>query len=687
MRTPNDRPTRNEGHLHWIGDGPEPGDWRDRLARVPSAPPRVGPVAPPIDPDLRDRGLRTILAAGPLSVEHWTALAGRGLTEEQIARHGYATLPADQGARRRVAAAVVASCGPAAYGQVPGLYRDPDGAPNIHGAPGLLAPSRDVDGRVQGLRVRTESTGGKWRWVSSPDLPGGVGSGAPCHVAMPPTRPAVNLTAVVTEGEVKGYVVADHHGMPAIALPGVAVIGDAVAILHELGISQVLIATDGDRETNPTVAAADRRLVEELRGAGLHVARLAWDTEYKGIDDALLAGNAIRVEPIDAGATEASAETCGDLTARLHRENARLRADLEEKGRTIATLVQTATNNRNLGDSGGAVAILLAADLNRQAAARPTADGFYNINPATIANAWTDPSGEEPARPAIISESTVRRYTKKHHDAGLLEIEYRPATKWVTVPDKHTGELKPREIGYDEPWARFVGSVAGQLDPFARYQDPDRPNRGGARPRTKVAVFPTICPDCGEALTAACHGCGAIAQPIEIDISDGDRARVEPAVLNADDAHEKSRGQVDAPRYVTEGEALASAPTNAAPPITRDQVERGSERLRPNADDAHEKSRGQVDRGTARRRPTSDDARADLAAREAAAPKPAVVAAQALLTAATRATDPDAARRALDDLGDQLGDVARATGRHPNPRPPCAAPPDRYTDISSGARP
>jgi len=154
---------------------------------------------------------------GQRAVGDWTALAGRGLTEEQIGRHGYASLPADQGARRRIAAAVIGACGDAAFGQVPGLRRDPDGAPNIHGAPGLLAPSRDADGRVQGLRVRTESTGGKWQWISSPDLPGGAGSGAPCHVAMPPTRPAVKLTAVVTEGELKSYVVADHLGAPALA--------------------------------------------------------------------------------------------------------------------------------------------------------------------------------------------------------------------------------------------------------------------------------------------------------------------------------------------------------------------------------------------------------------------------------------------------------------------------------------
>jgi hypothetical protein len=322
------------GHRHWTGQGNAPGDWRDR---PDWSPPRatVAPAVsegPTIDPVTRRRGLEAVLAACPLSDDHRAALIGRGLTAEAITRHGYGSLPGDWDGRRAVARAVIAAGGDDAYGNVPGLFRDGHGA-MIAGVTGVLIPSRDLAGDLQGLRLRPDDPGdgGKYRWLSSPTMSGGAGSGAPTHVAMPATPPATITRVMVTEGELKGNIAAERLGIPVMGMAGATITRDVLPLVLAMGATEVVMALDADRRTNEHVGRADRRLGDELAAAGLTVLRATWAGDAKGIDDALAAGAVIVFEP----ARPAADAACLAELATVRRERDEARASLSAITQTV----------------------------------------------------------------------------------------------------------------------------------------------------------------------------------------------------------------------------------------------------------------------------------------------------------------------------------------------------------------
>src|SRR5215210_2424733 len=103
-KQPSDHPA-GLGYMHWPNGRPE--NWQDTLAALPKpAPRRI------VDVDLADCAYRALLARCPLSDDHRSALQKRGLSDAQIARHGYATAPTDRpddhATRRALAAAVAA---------------------------------------------------------------------------------------------------------------------------------------------------------------------------------------------------------------------------------------------------------------------------------------------------------------------------------------------------------------------------------------------------------------------------------------------------------------------------------------------------------------------------------------------------------------------------------------------------
>ena len=83
------------------GRNGRPDDWREQIAALPKPPPR-----PTVDADLAHRAYAAVLAHCPLSPAHLRKLHERGLSEEQITRHGYATAPRTQAARLALAAEV-----------------------------------------------------------------------------------------------------------------------------------------------------------------------------------------------------------------------------------------------------------------------------------------------------------------------------------------------------------------------------------------------------------------------------------------------------------------------------------------------------------------------------------------------------------------------------------------------------
>jgi|GEM_PF-1195647 len=522
QRTESDRFCENTGgHFHWTGQGHAPGDWRDRLYAPPRA--TIAPAvsdAPPIDPVIRRRGLEAIVMACPLSDDHRGALIGRGLTAEQIARHGYGSLPGDWDGRRAVARAVIAACGDDAYGNVPGLFRDGQG-PMIAGVTGVLIPSRDLAGDLQGLRLRPDDPGdgGKYRWVSSPTMSGGAGSGAPTHVALPATPPATITRVLVTEGELKANIAADRLGIPVVAMAGATITRDVLALVLALGATSVVLALDADRLTNEHVGRADRRLGDELAAAGLTVFRATWAGTAKGIDDALAAGVAIVFEPARPAADAACRLEVRDLTQRV----AHLETEVGRLKRTNAAIIATATNPNIKAEA--VTALRLAADIQhrRDQGEQPTEDGFMKVRPAALGEDYAA-SPDDPGRLLPIrGRGTINRHLQTFAAAGLIERKIVPGTvKMIArdpktkapILDPDTGKPRRQDVRVDETWCKVTGATVLEiLDPFARYRpapatDPtaEPPKRHGGK---RVKGERVACPDCG-GTELACVACGTI---------------------------------------------------------------------------------------------------------------------------------------------------------------------------------
>ena len=152
---------------------------------------------------------------------------------------------------------------------------------------GFLIPALDVDGNIQGLKVRLDDeTERKYRWISTAELPEGTASEAYCHIAG-----SVTESMFLTEGELKADIVSCFTGRGVISVPGVNSLGkvpETVAELVKRGMKEVWICYDMDLYTNPNVQRGYGNLKEILSSFPIKVGTYRWDPAYKGIDDYLL---------------------------------------------------------------------------------------------------------------------------------------------------------------------------------------------------------------------------------------------------------------------------------------------------------------------------------------------------------------------------------------------------------------
>jgi hypothetical protein len=290
----------------------------DGTARPPATPPlpSTGTAPDRADADTLHRVYSAILAALPLSAAHRANLSGRGLSDGEIDARGYGTLPI-QG-RARIAGELRQRFGDGVL-RVPGIVtRERDGRRylSIAGAAGLLAPVRDVAGRVVALQSRRDgptdaSIAPRYSYMSSLKY-GGAGSGAPVHVPRGVTGPCHIVR--VTEGALKGDIAHARTGLPTIGLPGVASWRPALPILQALGAKTVRLALDADAADKGPVARALAAIAEGLAAEGLTVELERWPAPHKGIDDALAADAAIEVVTGD-DARRAVAEIVAEGTA------------------------------------------------------------------------------------------------------------------------------------------------------------------------------------------------------------------------------------------------------------------------------------------------------------------------------------------------------------------------------------
>lgn len=256
----------------------------------------------------RDKAYRLLLDALTLSAEHRQALQRRGLTDEQIDAGGYRTWPQERHAQTLAAMAVFYALGNKTFLTVPGLG---PGCTQIHAAPGLFIPVRDLAGRIIALVVRLDDPGdsGKYRWLSSRSErnPAGPSPGSPAHVPQGTGGPAD--TARTTEGQLKADITYRLSGIPTIGFPGVGTWRRVLPMLQALGVKTVRVAFDADALTNPNVARRLLECVKELQALGYAVELERWPADAgKGIDDVLAAGREADIEILAGPAALAAAE-------------------------------------------------------------------------------------------------------------------------------------------------------------------------------------------------------------------------------------------------------------------------------------------------------------------------------------------------------------------------------------------
>ncbi len=297
-RKPSDRPARPGGWMH-RSDGGASRDWRDDVFTEQPKAPTISFKAKPATLHAVYQKLVDLLALSP---EHRAALLARGLTDAHIDALSYRSLP--RTGRALIAADLVSAFGSRILGTVPGLYvrhnRNDDLFPTLAGMAGILIPIRNVKREIVGFQIRADDpgAGGKYSWFSSKDKELGCGSGAPIHVAFPIERAGWDMSEseglTITEGPLKADIAAQYLGSPVLAVPGVGNYAGAIEILEALKKTEAYIAYDMDAATNEQVKRHRDRLAADLVAVGIAPFLTTWDSAYKGLDDALVAG-------VDAG--------------------------------------------------------------------------------------------------------------------------------------------------------------------------------------------------------------------------------------------------------------------------------------------------------------------------------------------------------------------------------------------------
>lgn len=282
-RDPNGGRTRQDAsgpyfvHLIRPGHAPIP---VEADARPCGEVPDLAPV------EVRAHVYTSLLGALTLDLAHRDALRVRGLPDGEIVRRMYRTLPppGPPWQREDVARELARCFMPDLLAGVPGFVRRTSKRTDrpfltIAGAPGLLIPVRDLDGRIVALKIRRDANDGGPRYMAlSSTRSGGPGPGAPVHVPLT-LEDGRDLERVrLTEGELKADLatVLDADRILTLSVPGVGAWRAALPVLEALRAPTVRLAFDRDAWTNPHVARALRDAAAGIEAAGFNLEVERW---------------------------------------------------------------------------------------------------------------------------------------------------------------------------------------------------------------------------------------------------------------------------------------------------------------------------------------------------------------------------------------------------------------------------
>lgn len=243
----------------------------------------------------RDRVYKDFLSLLSLSPHHRQGLQRRGLSDWEIKKNGYKTIP-DNEKPWEICHRLI-DRGHDLIG-IPGFYK----AQGPYGTywtfsrqPGYFIPVRDTGDCIQTLQRRMDKcSSGKYKIFSASNNESGCSSGTPAHVAKP-TKIKDNRIWI-SEGPLKSDIASKYLGATVIGALSAAAWRPVIKIIDKLirehEVTEAVLAYDKDYETNPLVGEPLRMLTEELKQFGLSLYQACWENG-KGIDDALVAGTKI----------------------------------------------------------------------------------------------------------------------------------------------------------------------------------------------------------------------------------------------------------------------------------------------------------------------------------------------------------------------------------------------------------
>lgn len=251
--------------------------------------------------EVRDATYRAFLNKLPLSSAHKADLLKRGLSEEDIERMMFRSIP------QSGLSALAENLQEEGYTLkgVPGFYCTPEGQVTIvsHGS-GYFIPYFDGEGRIAVLQIRydvevstamsveeiEEAKKRRYRFFSSSGKEGGTAAANVPFYGIPGRKP--KPTVYVTEGGLKAATATSLSNGWVAAIPGVscyAAFEKLLQFFKEKGVTTVVDAFDSDRATNPNVAHSLSKLHKIAESYGIKMETWDWGTDYKGVDDFLLA--------------------------------------------------------------------------------------------------------------------------------------------------------------------------------------------------------------------------------------------------------------------------------------------------------------------------------------------------------------------------------------------------------------
>lgn len=281
-RVESDKSAKSGAWIHFRADV-QPGVRIERPRRIET------PLA---SIERRNLVYRELLDALSLNRKHGEELSGsaRRLSEKTILKAGFKSVP-DWSRGDAIAAALAKRY---ELKGVPGFWRkEGRWVLRFAGCDGYFIPIRNAAQQIEALQIRAFSGQSKYLLVSSAELPDGVSSGAPAHFTGHPCG-----TVIVTEGALKAEVIAEakrRRNEPdyVIGLVAVGSFPDSFGANLKRTcpfIRTVQLAFDADWRTNDKVQKQMQRLAASVKGAGLALKVVTWESDAKGFDDELLRG-------------------------------------------------------------------------------------------------------------------------------------------------------------------------------------------------------------------------------------------------------------------------------------------------------------------------------------------------------------------------------------------------------------